>query len=264
MLLGMNDLAAQLDTSERHRGRTAPGAAHVADNSPTPETAWRSRPVRLIIICGILLIGAVIAATGGLLLNLRDRDLAEKERTLESLALVLAEQIDRSFQSVELIQTAVIERMQSLGIASAEDYERQMSGYDTHQRLKDRISALPYINAIVLTDAEGKLINFSRSWPTPSVNVPEQDPSEAFESDPHLTSFVGKPLRSPVTGNWVFPVARKFTGPDGEFLGVVLVLLTRSNLSKISRLLRLHQMARLRSSAATAHCLSAIPVTKQP
>ena len=195
--------------------------AHVADNSPAPRTAWHSRPVRLIVICGILLIGAVIAATAGLLLNLRDRELAASERTLERLALVLAEQIDRSFQSIELIQTAVVERIQSLGIASAEEYERQMSGYDTHQHLKDRISALPHINAVVLTDTQGKLINFSRSWPVPSLNVPDQDPSEAFKSDPHLTSFVGKPLRSPATGNWLVPIARKLTGPNGEFLGVV-------------------------------------------
>jgi len=81
---------------------------------------------------------------------------------------------------------------------------------------------LPYINAIVLTDAEGKLINFSRSWPVPNVIRPEQDPTEAFKSDPQLNTFVGIPLRSPVTGNWVIPISRKFTGPDGKFLGVVI------------------------------------------
>ena len=96
-----------------------------------------------------------------------------------------------------------------------------MSGYDTHQRLKDRVDALPYIDAIVLTDAEGKLVNFSRAWPIPNVKVPDKDPYEAFIADPHLISFVGDPLRSPATGSWVVPIARKFTGPNGEFLGVV-------------------------------------------
>jgi len=206
--------------------------AHVADNSAAPRTVWHSRPVRLIIICGILLIGAVIAATAGLLLDLRDRDLAESKRELSRFTLVLAEQIDHSFRSVEIIQTAVIERMQSLGIASAEDLERRMSGYDTHQRLKDQISALPYINAMVLTDTEGKLINFSRSWPIPSIQNQNQDPSEAFKSDPHLTTFVGNPLRSPATGNWVIPIARKFTGPDGKFLGVVIGVIEAQQLEQ--------------------------------
>ncbi len=218
----MSDLATQLDASERHRRQPAPGGtAYVADDSPIRKIAWLSRPVQLIIICGILLIGAVMAATGALLLDLRDRELVEGERRLSSLARVLAEQIDRNFQSIEVIQTGVIERIQSLGIASAEDLERQMSGYDTHQRFKDQISASPHINAIVLTDNQGKLINFSRSWPIPSITNLDQDPSDEFKSDPTLTSFVGKPLHSPATRNWVVPIARKFTGPNGEFLGVV-------------------------------------------
>ena len=218
----MDGLVTQLDASEHPRRQPAPGdAACVADDSPIPKIAWLSRPVRLIIICGILLICAVMAATGGLLLNLRDRDLVASERRLSGLALVLAEQIDRNLQSIEVIQTAVIKRMQSLSIASAEDLERQMSDYETHQGFKDRISALPDINALVLTDAQGKLINFSRSWPAPSVKVPDRDPSEVFKSDPRLTLYVGSPLRSPATENWVVLVARKFTGPNGEFLGVV-------------------------------------------
>jgi diguanylate cyclase (GGDEF)-like protein/PAS domain S-box-containing protein len=218
----MSDLAAPLNATGHDGGRASPEEpARVAGKSTTARAPWYVRPIRLIVICGIILVGVVIAATASLLSNLRDRDLAEKERALENLALVLAEQVDRSFQSIELIQTVVIERMRTLGIASAEDYERRMSGHDTHQRLKDAINALPYINVIVLTDAEGKLINFSRFWPVPSVTIPDQDPSEIFRSDPQLISFVGKPLRSPVTGNWVVSIARKLTGPNGEFLGVV-------------------------------------------
>lgn len=218
----MDDVVAQFNVTSGYGGQMPPEEpAHVTDHSVAPRLSWYSRPTRLIFICGIIMVTVVVVATASLLSNLRDRDLAEKERTLENLALVLAEQSDRSFQSIELIQTAVIERMRTLGIASAEDYQRLMSGYDTYQNLKDAISGLPYINAIVLTDARGKLINFSRSWPIPSVPVPDQDPSEVFASDPQLISFVGKPLRSPVTGNWVVSIARKLTGPNGVFLGVV-------------------------------------------
>ena len=64
MLLGMNDLAVQLDASERNRGRTAPGGAvHVADISAAPETAWRFRPIQLLVVCGLLLGVAVVLRT---------------------------------------------------------------------------------------------------------------------------------------------------------------------------------------------------------
>ena len=199
---------------------------HAADNSFNTGTASNSRLIRWIIIFGIVLIGAIIAATGLMLLNLRDRELAESEHQLKSLTFILAEQIDRSFQSMELIQTAVIERMRSLGIASAEDYERQMSGRDTYQHLKDQISGLPYVDALVLLDPEGKRINVSRAWPTPFFKKPDQDFLEAFNSDPHQTAFVSKPTQNPITGTWVINIARRFTSPNGEYLGVVLGVVT--------------------------------------
>ena len=116
----------------------------------------------------------------------------------------------------------------------------------------------------MLTDARGKLINFSRSWPIPNVKIPDQDPSAVFASDPRLISFVGKPLRSPATGNWVVSIARKLTGPNGEFLGVVQGAMELQYFEKSFGLSRLIRIARLRCSAATASCWPVIRVKKLP
>ena len=209
--------------------------AHAADNSLTASTEPNSRPVRWIIILGIVLVGVTIAATGLTLLNLRDRELAESARELKSLTYVLSEQIDRNFQSMELIQAAVIERMRTLGIASAEDYKRQMSGRDTYQSLKDQISGLPHVDALVLLDTEGHRINVSRAWPTTSFKAPvgALDFLEAFKSDPFLNTFVGRPIRNPITGTWVINFAHRFTGPNGEYLGAVLGVLTVQSFERI-------------------------------
>ena len=198
--------------------------AHAAGNSLTfsAGTAPNTHLIRWIIILGIALVVVIIAATGLMLQNLRDRELAASEHELKRLTFILAEQIDRSFQSMELIQTAVIERMQKLGIASAEDYERQMSGQDTYQHLKDQISGLPYVDALVLFDTEGKRVNVSRTWPTSYFKNPDFDFVLAFKSDPHLTDHVSKPIRNPITGTWVVYIARRFTSPKGEYLGAVL------------------------------------------
>ncbi len=179
--------------------------AHAAGNSLTfsAGTTPNTRLIRWIIILGIALVVVIIAATGLMLQNLRDRELAASAHEQEGLTFVLAEQIDRTFQSMERVQTAVIQRMQRLGIASAEDYERQMSGQDTHQRLKDQISGLPYIDALVLFGTEGKRINVSRTWPAPYFKNSDFDFILAFKSDPHLTTYIGEPLRNPITGTWV-------------------------------------------------------------
>ena len=109
-----------IDAIKSHQMQSTSGQpAQAAGNSAASRTVWRSRPIRSIIICGIILVGAVTAVTRGLLLNLHDRALAENEYAIESLALTLAGQIDRGLQSIGLISTAVIERMQSLGTMSA-------------------------------------------------------------------------------------------------------------------------------------------------
>ena len=223
MLLGMNDLAVQLDTSEHHRGRIAPeGAAHVADSSPAPEAAWRSRPVRLIILCGILLTVAIAVGTGIMLSNLRSRALTENERELQNVAFILAEQMERDFGAVESVQTNLIERLRAFGFASSEDYERKMSGYDAHLVLKDKIVGLHHLGTVTLVNSQGKVFNFSRSWPIPDINVADRDFFTTLQSDKMLNSVVSKPIRNRATGTWVVQIARKVSGPNGEFLGLVL------------------------------------------
>ena len=120
-----------------------------------------------------------------------------------------------------------------MGIASAEDYERQMSGQDTYQHLKDQISGLPYVDALVLFDTEGKRINVSRTWPAPYFKNSDFDFILAFKSDPHLTTYVAEPLRNPITGTWVLHIARKFTSPNGEYLGLVLAVVTMQSFEQM-------------------------------
>jgi hypothetical protein len=133
-------------------------------------TAWRNRPIRYLILCGVLLVAAITVSTAIMVVNFRNRALVDSERELKNTALILAEQVDRSFQALELVQRNVTEKIESLGIASSEDYARQMSGQDVNQMLKASISGLAHVSAVTLIDADGKLLNSSRDWPIPQTN----------------------------------------------------------------------------------------------
>jgi hypothetical protein len=95
----------------------------------------RSQPITLPVVCAVALITAIAAGTSILLFHFRDRALADSERELSNTALILAEQSDRAFQAVEVVQKSLIEQMRSRGITSSEDFERQMSGGDVHLTL---------------------------------------------------------------------------------------------------------------------------------
>ena len=84
----------------------------------------------------------------------------------------------------------MVDKIQSLGIASSEDYERRMSSEDVHQMLKASTSGLPQTYAISLINAEGRLINFSRFWPGPDISVADRVFFQTLKSDPRVTSFI--------------------------------------------------------------------------
>jgi len=182
----------------------------------------RSRPI-LLLVLGCTVVAAAVTVTMVLLLsNLRERAIADSERELQNTALILAAQTDRAFQALDLVESSVIERMQSLGIVSSEDFDRLMSTYDTYVVLKDKISGLPHIDVVALVNSRGILMNYSRGWPTPHNDLSDRSYFERLKSDPQLTSFVSEPIRNRGTGAWTIFLVRKVTGPKGEFLGVIL------------------------------------------
>jgi methyl-accepting chemotaxis protein len=188
----------------------------------TAQKTTRVPITKLFVVCGLLLVVAIAVSTTFIVSNLRHRALADNERELSNLVSVLAEQADRAVQAVELIQSSLIERMQALGIVSAEDYERQMSGHDVHLMLKDKVSGWPHIGSITLINSQGKLFNFSRFWPLPNIDVTDREFYKALKSNAHLMSFMGEPVRNRATGTWTIHLVRKVAAPNGDFLGLVL------------------------------------------
>ena len=194
---------------------------------------WRNRPVRYLILCGALLIAAIVVGTAIMVDNLRDRALFGSERELKNTALILAEQIDRTFQAVDLVQISVIERIQSLGITSSDDYARRISSEDMHEMLKASTSGLVQIYAISVINADGRLLNFSRFWPVPDISVADREFFLALKSDPQLTSFVSLPAQNRTDRAWTMFLTRKVRGPNGEFLGLVLGAVELSYFEKL-------------------------------
>jgi diguanylate cyclase (GGDEF)-like protein/PAS domain S-box-containing protein len=186
-----------------------------------PRGAWRPRPLALLLLCGILLVGTVITGTGLLLSSLRNRAITDSQREMQNIAFLLAEQADRAFQALELAQTSLLERMDALGVDSEASYAHRMSAQDVHLILKDKISGLPSVGALSLFDAQGKLINSSRRWPAPAIDVSEREYFQKLKTDPRPGRIFSEPVRDPMSGQWTTYLVRKVMSSRGEFLGIV-------------------------------------------
>ena len=99
-----------------------------------------------------------------------------------------------------------------------------MSGYDISSTSQStHISALPYINAIVLTDSRRKIDQLLPLLADPERESSRSRPLRSIQVRPTADFFGGQAcaaVRLPETG--YVSIARKFTGPNGEFLGEVI------------------------------------------
>ncbi|MEY9539329.1 diguanylate cyclase (GGDEF)-like protein [Bradyrhizobium diazoefficiens] len=181
----------------------------------------RSGPIRWLVVGGTLLIAAI--AVGAVLMaqNFRERALRNSGRELENTVLMLAHHFDQQLQDFAVIQKDFVDHVRTIGIASAEDYRKRLSGQDIHRLLRSKIEALPYMGGVNVIDAEGNLINSSTAWPAPKVNVADRAYFRAFRYAPDAPDVLIEPVHSRISGAWTILIVRKIVGPNGEFMGVV-------------------------------------------
>src|SRR5882757_466446 len=113
------------------------------DNADAATTTRRMRAEHWLMVCGLVLTGAIVAGAAGMVTNLYQRSMATHARELENTAGILADQTERAFETVRLMQAGVVERVKDLNIASAEAFEMAMSDHDNHLMLKDKVGNWP-------------------------------------------------------------------------------------------------------------------------
>jgi signal transduction histidine kinase len=181
-----------------------------------------SRAQRRVFIGAAFLIVLLLVTNAVLVFDLRQRDLLVEESQLSSASLTLAEQADRSFQSVDLVLSSVADYMANQGVVDEASLKREMGSRDVHRLLKDKIGGIPQLAAVSVIDADGKLVNFSRYWPIPELSAADRDYYQALKSDPTPKTFISAPVQNRDNGAWTIFLTRRISGQHGEFIGILL------------------------------------------
>ncbi len=181
-----------------------------------------SRPLRILLLIGVLALTVILSVTVQYILVLHDREIENAKRELATLNLSLAEQTARAIQSVDLVLTSIIDQLKAEGVTTSAEYARLKSGRDTHELLKARASVVPQIDAVTMIAADGHLINFSRYFPIPPVNVADRDYFAYLKDRNTNEPFLSEPVQNRGTGTWTVYLARRVGAPDGRLIGLVL------------------------------------------
>lgn len=123
-----------------------------------------SNQILAIVVVLVLILAVTI---GTITAQLRNHELTAAGNQLKSLAVVLADQAERAFEAIELIEVSIVEKLQNDGVSTPDEFRRWMEGRAVHEQLRNRIAGLPQVDALIAVDADGNVLNFSRFWPIP-------------------------------------------------------------------------------------------------
>jgi diguanylate cyclase (GGDEF)-like protein len=192
----------------------------------------RRNPLYWLIFGGVLLIASIVIGTAITVLNFRERALNNRERELENTVLLLARHFDQQLHDFEVIQWDVVRRIERSGVASPEEFRRQISSERFHRNLSGVADGLSDAAGIHVFDANGQLINSSQSWPVPDINIADHSYFKDFAADDRSPRVKLAAVHSRFTAGWTTVIARKVVGPDGQFLGLVSRDIPPANLER--------------------------------
>jgi diguanylate cyclase (GGDEF)-like protein/PAS domain S-box-containing protein len=178
-------------------------------------------PIVWLIICGCLLVTAIIVGTIAMVGEFRERALSNSERELENTALLLSRHFEQQFEDCDVIAANLISQMQLSSIPSAEEFRARMSTQEAHEMLRSKASVSSYIGSVNIYDADGQLINSADTWPLPSLSISDRNYFKTFKSDAQAMPVLTEPVLSAFTSRWTTIVAHRLSGPNGVFLGVM-------------------------------------------
>ena len=168
------------------------------------------------VICLLLLV------TTSLAVRRYGAELTDAARELRTLNFLLAKDTGRALQSVTLLLDAIAEQLPRVGPDLPLAPEQRERSVDVHRLLRARAAGLPQLDAITLVAADGRLLNFSRGWPVPSIRIDDRAFFKFLRDHAVDTPYLTEPVINRGSGTPTIYVAKRLNAPDGSFQGLLL------------------------------------------
>ena len=181
---------------------------------PTPRRARHLG--RLVLGLGALAVVAVLAGTALSLWHTRAEVTQRAEEHLLGMSQILGEQTLRSTHAVDAVLRAAAEVVQS---ARARD--RTAPSGELHRRLREIIAHTPYVSALMLSDASGKVIASTEVFPPPPIGSGENEFFRAHRDQSGTQAQLSPPILDRGNGERGITVSRRLNDPDERFFGVI-------------------------------------------
>ena len=185
-----------------------------------------------LIIGSILLIFVLVAAMSAFIIYLEVTQIQNSAREAKSLATILADETDRSTQSVSLILQRVAARLESAGIDTPASLELAASAVDFRAFLNDSLAEDGSLDSVYVVSAKqytGPRYDAGLTL----TDIHARDQLSALEGAEPNAVYLSSPFRSRTTGAWQLSLTTRVSAKDGGFLGIVSAVVNLSSFTDL-------------------------------
>lgn len=186
--------------------RTAPEISRL-----TAEKRPAVRNAVVFMVCLCLLLVSIQVWDGW---RARQERLSEVAVATANMSHALAAQAESALRVVDTVLAGVVERVETDGATGAARPRLQL-------HLRNMVAEVGELHGLFVFGADGSTLMTSQHR-TPPYHVDDRAYFQYHRNNPDRFIHVGKPVRSRSTNDWVLPVSRRLSNPDGTFGGVAL------------------------------------------
>ena len=181
------------------------------------------RNTRFIIISALLL--ALILITNAVVSAylLRENTIKSRMSQLSNLTVILAEHTSQTIYSAKTALESIEDVLELANIKTEQDYRKFATQKQQFDLLEEKTKSNSIIDVATFVGKDGEVLNFSRSYPAPKINLAERDYFQYLSTHEDTETFFSLPVQNKGNGKWVFYLAKRVNGAKNQFLGVILV-----------------------------------------
>ena len=168
----------------------------------------------------LAIIFAINAVVSGYLL--RRNTVEDREEQIATLSLILAEHTSQIIFSANTVLQSIDDVIELEKIQNEKSYREFASSKKSFELLEEKTKSNPILDVATFVGSDGRVLNFSRSFLAPSINLADRDYFEYLKTHNDHETFYSAPVRNKGNGKWVFYLAKRVNGKNDEFLGVIL------------------------------------------
>lgn len=149
----------------------------------------------------------------------RKIQLHEATIATSNMARALAQHADDTIKEADTALVGLVERVQTDGISPS-------ALARLHKFLELRVDELPQLNGLYVYNENGQWLTNSQPTTASNVNNADRDYFIYHRTHANPGPYIGLPIQSRSTGDWILTISRRINHADGSFAGVVLATIS--------------------------------------